>query len=664
MDDLPMSMRTKVVMSAVDKQKFEAESGDEWPSDEKATKHIMVGADWWVYEVDDIPLSHRLCVNRFGRPSLQEKTLPTPSDNKCGLRMLPCAAPRCPHAVVQHLKHLLVTKSPHLHRLLQKHVQSLESEVEACLNDAHQQRCLKDKLAMAKQEQDAVMSEYNAKKSNSKERVINLDDKSDEWFGETPEARRHLCWRVHNQCIFGHSLSACECDKGVDVWRRAPDSPCLWRHDYGNCRCHRPVLRYGQDEAIFHSSLVASAYWRYKKRIKMLSKSKGTACMVSAIVDELLGFGLPLTDQQLELINANRVDQVSAVTGKKKLPLQRSPGLVSICPGKSGRWDLRALQMQAEDIQDCYDVVASDYQIVGSYDNSCAHSQKQTDGLLVAQMNKNIGGTQRCLRDTTIVEGCLDSHPANMYKDVDGNYLPTTTPAPPDAVTVEDCKLDIGDVQQGVFHPDQVWLHQVTNGEWCVSRRPVDVSDDNCCYVRSTPGIRRGLFDGDLRWKSISEGDRMRHMSIRDLGEGRIQITGAIGRQARFANGTYEIFDNSRPDGNSTAAANATGAPEAHAPPESPEAHTPPESPVLETTTTHPTGVPEWCVAGAPVSAWLPNAGGSQWKTVVLDVFTNRRGAVMITVKKPDGMEKSHPDYEFSGRGDDEITMPIIRTSY
>ena len=49
----------------------------------------------------------------------------------------------------------------------------------------------------------------------------------------------------------------------------------------------------------------------------MVKKSKGTACMVSAVVDELLGFGLPLTDEQLEEINCRRVGQMSHVTNKK-----------------------------------------------------------------------------------------------------------------------------------------------------------------------------------------------------------------------------------------------------------------------------------------------------------------------------------------------------------
>ena len=30
-------------------------------------------------------------------------------------------------------------------------------------------------------------------------------------------------------------------------------------------------------------------------------------------------------------------------------------------------------------------------------------------------------------------------------------------------------------------------------------------------------------------------------MHVRDLGDGRVQITGAVGRQARFANGIYKI---------------------------------------------------------------------------------------------------------------------------
>ena len=159
---------------------------------------------------------------------------------------------------------------------------------------------------------------------------------------------------------------------------------------------------------------------------------------------------------------------------------------MSIFPGKTGRWDLKQLKVQTKDVQDCYDVVASGYRVVGSYDNSKAHSQKQCDGLLMTCMSMGIGGKQRCLRgDTTILEGCLDNYPSNMYKDADGQYLPTSTPPPAAAAQVENRLLQVGDVQQGVFHPDQVWLFKASSGEWCVGRRVVDASDDDKVYVRT-----------------------------------------------------------------------------------------------------------------------------------------------------------------------------------
>ena len=521
-DDLPMSMRTRVVLCTSDKEQFQQEAGDEWPSDDTALRQVVGEATWWSYSIDELPVSCRLRIPRFGRPSLRQKTLPTPRNNKCKAHMLPCAAPRCPHAVVKHLKALLVTKSPHLHRLLRDRVQNLKNNIASC-TIATTRANLHEKLEIAESELKAVLDEYKLNKGNSKERVIDLQDREDTFFGPTEEARRLLCWRINNQCIFGHTLDCCRCDEGVDVWHQTPESPCLWNHNSGVCRCHLPVLRFGQDEAIFHSSLIASAYWRYKKRIKMVKKSKGTACMVSAVVDELLGFGLPLTQEQLAEINQSRTGQVSAVTGKKKLMLTRSPGIVSICPGKTGRWDLKQLKVQAEDVQDCYAVVASGYQVVGSYDNSNAHSQKQCDGLLMTCMSMGIGGNQRCLRDTTILEGCLDNYPANMYKDAHGQYLPTTTPPPAAAVQVENCLLQVGDVQQGVFHPDQVWLFKAPTGEWCVGRRVVDASDDDKVYVRTKvpkPGQSLGLHDRGLKWTSLAENKRIRSLSVRDIGDG------------------------------------------------------------------------------------------------------------------------------------------------
>ena len=48
-------------------------------------------------------------------------------------------------------------------------------------------------------------------------------------------------------------------------------------------------------------------------------------------------------------------------------------------------------------------------------DHSAGHAKYREDGLHVGNMNVRSGGTQRALRDTIMVEGCLGPGDAKMY---------------------------------------------------------------------------------------------------------------------------------------------------------------------------------------------------------------------------------------------------------
>ena len=102
----------------------------------------------------------------------------------------------------------------------------------------------------------------------------------------------------------------------------------------------------------------------------MQPKSKGTACMASMTNDEVRGPGFPMTAAEITLVNRSRLGEDSAILNasggvRKKLDLTQSPGISLVRPAKDGNWGLEHLQVQAENILDCYKVLYPRWQVVG-----------------------------------------------------------------------------------------------------------------------------------------------------------------------------------------------------------------------------------------------------------------------------------------------------------
>ena len=130
---------------------------------------------------------------------------------------------------------------------------------------------------------------------------------------------------------------------------------------------------------------------------------------------------------------------------------------------------------------------------------------------------------------------------------------------------------------------------------------------------------------------------------------GRIQITGSIGRQARFANGTYELQEHAQRanDTQPTAVQRQTE-----------------QSPTTSQSAPIIAGLP-WLLVGQPVSAFIPGAGSIQWSTVILDIKKSRRGGVRVTLKKPNNFDEDQPDFRgFSGERHDEIEIPLYTSQH
>ena len=61
------------------------------------------------------------------------------------------------------------------------------------------------------------------------------------------------------------------------------------------CKCHCPLYHVGQDESIFKAFLYSTTQWIIKGVRGVRKKSEGPGEMVSAMQDEIRGFGFPMT---------------------------------------------------------------------------------------------------------------------------------------------------------------------------------------------------------------------------------------------------------------------------------------------------------------------------------------------------------------------------------
>ena len=179
------------------------------------------------------------------------------------------------------------------------------------------------------------------------------------------------------------------------------------------CRCHMPVYRVGHDEAIFKAFCLPHGVWIICGVRAIRKKSDGPGEMVSAVQDEVRGFGFPMTEVELARVNAFRAQQVDRSEDDRK-PLQESPGLCFLKYGKNkeGYWDYDMFATQVVALLDCIEVLYPGHQIVLEVDWSQGHAKKLPQGLYVSDVNLHPGGDQEkkgVMRETRITAECLKS---------------------------------------------------------------------------------------------------------------------------------------------------------------------------------------------------------------------------------------------------------------
>lgn len=123
--------------------------------------------------------------------------------------------------------------------------------------------------------------------------------------------------------------------------------------------------------------------------------------------DDITGFGLPMTDAQLQQYNAVRI-----ADGRQ--PLSTSPGLRFLKAGngkgREGWWNSETFMEQARDIVEAAEIIYPGKQLVFEVDWSCGHNAFAADALRTENMGVNWGGAQSKLRCSIITDEDVGPH--------------------------------------------------------------------------------------------------------------------------------------------------------------------------------------------------------------------------------------------------------------
>jgi len=121
---------------------------------------------------------------------------------------------------------------------------------------------------------------------------------------------------------------------------------CKYGHSKSACKCGRLAYHMGQDESIYKAYALSSRDWVTPGRVVTLRKKcDGQGCMVSGVVDEIRGYGFPMTEAELAEVNDYRKTQGRGV-------LLFSPGHILFNYGKNkqGYWGFEQIYAQIRDL--------------------------------------------------------------------------------------------------------------------------------------------------------------------------------------------------------------------------------------------------------------------------------------------------------------------------
>jgi hypothetical protein len=180
--------------------------------------------------------------------------------------------------------------------------------------------------------------------------------------------------------------------------------------------CQLPLIVMGQDECIVKQYTFTPKAWVGPKGEQaIIPKDDGYGIMISAFQSCEFGFGMELTEAQLQIVNAAREGKKykdeEAATGKfgsaVKRPLTSSPFVLEFEYGASaeGYWTYEAMVLQLEDCADVIKTLYPQFQFLFLFDHSCGHDRARDDALNVRNMNRGFGGSQPAMHESVIQKG-------------------------------------------------------------------------------------------------------------------------------------------------------------------------------------------------------------------------------------------------------------------
>ena len=186
-------------------------------------------------------------------------------------------------------------------------------------------------------------------------------------------------------------------------------STCEFGHAEHVCKCHKEVYHIGQDESIYKAYALPKGIWIIDGKHGMRKKTDGPGEMVSGWQDEERGFGLPMTEVELMLVQ----DWQRQHGRKEEDIIKTSPGVEFLQYGKNkeGYWTFEHFLKQTMDVLDVLEALYPERQVVIEVDHSQGHAKLDPDALHAKSMGVKVGHGQRIPRKQTgsyITKGCLE----------------------------------------------------------------------------------------------------------------------------------------------------------------------------------------------------------------------------------------------------------------
>jgi hypothetical protein len=260
----------------------------------------------------------------------------------------------------------------------------------------------KEKEKKAKEK--AKKPKEEKKKSKDEHPEINVDNYVESMVYEYKNEKGEACVEVHVDMLTEYD---------DDYLRDLPFGGNLSVRKPPNLK---PLVVFGQDEAIYRSTSLCPHTWTIDGQSPLRTKGSGRAIMVSAIMSREFGFGFLLTLQELAAINLIRTgkqyadeESATALFGDANKPkLTESPFIRTLEIGirKDGYWTYKHMVVQLEDCVDCFRYICDkrgwDFQVGFELDHSSGHAHTRPNGLSINELRLGWGGKQKPMRDSVL----------------------------------------------------------------------------------------------------------------------------------------------------------------------------------------------------------------------------------------------------------------------